>query len=379
MSAPQRQSPRAVAEAGAGGITVRPPRVSVIAPHAVESLDGCLDPNRVRDLLETGGYVRPMLPAVLVYRLRSGRHEQTGVVVEVSLEDYRNGRIRRHEATRPDRERRIAELTEASGAEQMPVMLTHPDLPALASSLRETTRHTPDVGILSSGGVEHSVWIRRDAELAGLVRRELGALSRVYIADGHHRMAVAERRSRTRPHRDTDTRSFTLAALFPGSEMRVLGYHRCLPEPPGLSTSEILDVLAEHPTVARVEECPRHAPSNPAPGMVLLRLHDRCFRLWLDPSGSPDRSVRGTLDAVVLDEQLYPYVARLVDSAGSTVPADPSGTRCWCASRNAVCFVPRPPDVEQIMAVSDTGAVMPPKSTCFDPKTAPGLFVRELH
>ncbi|WP_017974942.1 DUF1015 family protein [Actinopolyspora halophila] len=379
MKIPQKQRTVTETERGhttTGGVTVRSPRVLVVNQQRIDSLDGSMDPARVRRLLDTGGYTRPMLPAVIVYRLRTGRHQQTGVVLEVSLDDYRNGLVRRHEATHPDREQRIAELTEAGGAEQMPVILTYPDRPALDTLLEGVTEQSPDVRANSVGDVEHSLWIRRDAELSRVLGDELGGVESLYIADGHHRMAVAERDARTHGRPGDETRAFTLAALFPSSQMRVLGYHRCLPGPWNHSTTEVLQTLAAQPAVAHIEECPTDSPNNPAPGMVLLRLHDQCFRLWLRPPRA-DAPVRATLDAVLLDEQLLPPVTRLVGPVEEQ-PPDSAGTKCWCAARNAMCFVPHPPSVEQVMAVSDAGALMPPKSTWFDPKAVSGLFVREL-
>ncbi|SDP32131.1 Uncharacterized conserved protein, DUF1015 family [Actinopolyspora xinjiangensis] len=360
------------------GITVRSPRLLVIDQRWVESLDGSLAPERVRRLLDSGGFVHPPLPAVVVYRLRAGRHQQTGVVVEVSLDDYRAGRIRRHEATRPERERRIEQLTEAGGVEQMPVTLTHRDRPRLRDLLERATTREPDIRADSAGGVEHTVWIRRDAELARTLEYELANVPALYIADGHHRMAVAERNGQSRPHSPgDDTRAFTLAALFPSSQMRILGYHRCLPADRELSTPWVLEQLAALPLITRIEECTSTTTSNPAPGVVLLRVNDRCFRLRLRAPTDADQ-VRAGLDAVLLDEWLLPAVSDIVAADGLDGQNHESGGRCWCSHRNAICLVPHPPTVEQVMAVSDSGLVMPPKSTWFDPKAAAGLFAREL-
>ncbi|SDJ93832.1 Uncharacterized conserved protein, DUF1015 family [Actinopolyspora mzabensis] len=381
MNAPRIQRTTTVprnSDHHSGGITVRYPRLLVLEQQDAAPLDGSIEPERVRRLLDGGGYTRPPRPTVVVYRLRAGRHQQTGVVLEVSLDDYRAGRIRRHEATRPDREHRIAQLTEASGVEQMPVTLTHPDRPYLGELLNGVTEGEPDLQADAAGGVRHSVWLRQDTLLARTVREELASVPAVYIADGHHRMAVAERNGRSHRHStEEDPRAFTLAALFPSSQMRILGYHRCLPAHRELSTAWVLERLAELPVVTRTEECTSTATTNPAPGVVLLRLNDRCFRLRLRSPTGPNQ-VRAGLDAVLLDEQLLPAVSRIVDPNGQHGESPDGGGKCWCSSRNAICLVPHPPTVEQVMAVSDSGSVMPPKSTWFDPKAVAGLFAREL-
>ncbi|SFT33370.1 Uncharacterized conserved protein, DUF1015 family [Actinopolyspora lacussalsi subsp. righensis] len=381
MNAPRIQHTTTVprnSDHHSGGITVRHPRLLVLDQRGTEPLDGSIEPERVRRLLGGGGYTRPPRPTVVVYRLRAGRHQQTGVVVEVSLDDYRAGRIRRHEATRPEREHRIEQLTEASGVEQMPVTLTHPDRPHLSELLAGVTEREPDLQADATGGVRHSVWLRQDTMLARTVREELASVPAVYIADGHHRMAVAERNGRSHRHStEEDPRAFTLAALFPSSQMRILGYHRCLPAHRELSTAWVLERLTALPVVTRIEECTSTATTNPAAGVVLLRLNDRCFRLWLRSPIGPNQ-VRAGLDAVLLDEQLLPAVSRIVDPNGQHGESSDGGGKCWCSSRNAICLVPHPPTVEQVMAVSDSGSVMPPKSTWFDPKAVAGLFAREL-
>ncbi|MDR7304113.1 DUF1015 family protein [Haloactinomyces albus] len=365
------------------GITVRPPEVLVIDPRRTETVDGTIDPTRVRRLLDAGGYTRPSVPAVVVYRLEAGRHRQTGVVVEVSIDDYRNRRIRCHEATSPERERRIEQLTVGGGIEQMPVTLAHPDRPRLRELLDGITVDEPDVRLNSADGITHTVWIRHDAELAETVQDEIGDIETLYIADGHHRMVAAERNARRRSRLNGEhAHAFTLAALFPSSEMRILGYHRCLPMPEGTSAADVLEVLAAHPVTARIEECDSAQAAQPAPGVVGVRVDGRCYRLWLRAPWDADQ-VRASLDAVALDEKLLPAVLDMAgadsgDRATPTHGGGAGGTGCWCAEREALSFFPHPPSVEQVMAVSDAGLLMPPKSTWFDPKASAGLFAREL-
>lgn len=355
------------------GITARPPRVLVLSPQHAATVEGAIDPAHVRQLADTGRYTRPPDPAVVVYRMEIGQHQQTGVVVEVSVDEYRSGRIRRHEATQPERERQIEELTERYGIEQMPVTLVHPGRQRLRALLDEIAAGEPDVRLNSVDGTAHTVWTRHDADLARTVQDEIGHIESLCIADGHHRMAAAERYARRRS--EDHAGAFTLATLFPSTEMRVLGYHRCLPMPRGVSAPEILERLAAQPMIARVEEC-APAEAHPAPGIVTMRLGGRHYLLWLHALQERDH-VRASLDAVTLGEQLLPAVRDIAEAdSGSSSPSGEAG--CWCAHQDAIRFLPHPPSVDQVLAVSDAGLVMPAKSTWFHPKASTGLFAREL-
>ena len=326
-------------------ITARPPRVLVT---------GGADP----ELLP--------VPSVVVYRVETGEHHQTGVLVEVAVDDYRRGLIRRHEATRPEQEREIARLTEGSGVERAPVTLTHPARPGLTAVVDGTTARPPDLRVCRDGLV-HSVWTRRDPDALHAVFAELGRLEALYIADGHHRMAAAERRS------VSGGSAFTLAALFPSEQMRVLGYHRGLPRP-ALPASEILEALAEQPAVAGIEHWA--SPPRPEPGVVAVVLDGAWYRMRLRRLHAP-ADVRASLDVVQLDEGVLPRLSPEPPTAlsGGCAPAEVARR---CEREGAIGFLLHPPTVDQITAVADAGQVLPAKSTWFDPKTSAGVFLREI-
>ena len=326
------------------------------------------------------GYVHLPAPAVVVYRMGTGTHQQTGIVVETSVEDYRNRRIRRHEATDPEHERELDRCTETTGLERMPVVLAHAERARLRSLLVEVTAAGPDVVRGSADGTTHTLWCQHDAELARAVENEIGSIAPLYIADGHHRMAAAEHYSGRRSHLSGDHASaFTLAALFPEDEMRLLGHHRCLPLRTGTSTSDVVARLAEHPMTASIEECDFPDAACPAPGIVAVHLDGRGYRLRLREPRETGH-VRTALDVVALDEEFLPRLPDLSGPRESTKPTDSDATasECCCAERNAVRFLPHPPSAEQVMAISDAGLLLPPKSTWFEPKASAELFAREL-
>lgn len=379
MNAPQPLRAAAPPPASAD-VRTRLPRTLLLNRKTDAAEEEPADSAHDRRAFDINDYARLPAPAVVVYRLGNDRHQQTGIVVEISIEDYRNGRIRRHEATRPDRERHLHHCTETTGIERMPVVLAHPESAGLRSLLTGMTSTGPDVDRTSPDGTTHTLWIRHDAELANAVQAELGRIAPLYIADGHHRMAAAERCAERRRHLGRDHASaFTLAALFPKDEMRLLGHHRCLPLRPTTSTADVLARLATHPMTAWIGEVDQPEAARPGPGLVVIHLDGRCYQLRLRARRDPDH-VRASLDVVALDEELLPQLEDLSERGGSS-PATDNGDAAgesWCGKRKPVRFLPHPPSIEQVMAISDAGLLLPPKSTWFEPKASAGLFAREL-
>ncbi|RNL80586.1 DUF1015 family protein [Halostreptopolyspora alba] len=365
-------SARATHALGAG-VTVRPPRL-LVAGHQNEG--SAFDAAEARRLLSEGALRRPPFPAVVVYQVRSGEHQQTGVVAEVSVTDYRAGRIRAHEATDPERVRQLVDYTETARLERTPVMLTHTPRHGLREMLAGVTAGTPDV-YLPEEAHTHRVWVVQDDALLRAVAEELDSVGALYIADGHHRMASADRYATRHSGLDPDgPAAFTLAALFPSDEMRIFGYPRCVAWPPGWSAEKLVTALGTAPGAAGIEECSAEEASYPVPDTAAVFADGRWYRLWLGEPGAS--GVRASLACVRLDEGVI--IPLFSESGGAPSPGthDSAALADWCSARGTVGFLPYPPSVAQVMAVSDAGSVMPPKSTWFHPKAPQGLFAREL-
>lgn len=336
-------------------LSIRPPRLDVVGPELPTARTSTT------------------APPVVAYRVESAGHRQTGLVVEVAVEDYRHDRIRRHEATRPEQVRELDELAETTGSEQVPVTLTYPVRSGPRPPLEAITSATPDVVHTDAGGVTHSVWTRHEPEVTRDVHDELDRVAALYIADGHHRMAAADRRANRRGRAE-----FTLAAVFPSDEMRVLGYHRSIARPAS-TRADVLAALSDQPMISGIEECSAET-ARTAPGIALMCLDGTWYRISLRTlRGAAD--VRSSLDVVALDENILPRAFGPTGGqpAATRLPAeDPHRAARWCAETGVIGFLPHPPGVEQIMAVSDAGQLMPPKSTWFDPKASAEVFTRPL-
>lgn len=358
---------------GVRGVSTRSPRVVVADPRYTGEHTG--GPVRARQLLEAGGYTGVAEPAVIAYRMSTPEHQQTGIVTEIAIDDYRSGRVRRHEHTQPDRVRRLAEVAERTGLEHTPVLLTHSPSSDLRATLASITAAEPDVRI-TAAGVTHGLWLRTGAELDLGIRAAIARAGPLYIADGHHRMAAAEQHAdRSAAQGDADPSSFTMAALFPADEMQVHGYHRCLQLPAELSERQVLALLAAQPGVCSVQlageferngEFGRTGSGAWGPGIVPVRIDGHQHLLALRPAAEPD--------AVQLDRQVLPGLAAAAGRDPTPVPSASGG--CACVRARTAHFHPRPPSVQRIMALADEGEALPPKSTWFAPKAKSGLLVR---
>ena len=304
-----------------------------------------------------------------VYRAETGGHRQTGIAGAMPVSAYRDGRIRRHELTRPakvaDRARQIA----AVGAHTGPVMLSHREDAAVAAAAAEVAAGPPALQA-EIDGVLHSVWIADGAAGAALgaaVRR----LETLYIADGHHRSEAAAEVAAG------GGAAFFLGVSFPGSEMRILDYNRVVRDLGGRPTGDFLDALADDFAVT-----PSEAPVRPdAPRRFGLYVARRWYRLALKsaPPGGGDPAA--ALDAEILSRTVLAPLLGIedvrndprIDFVGGSRGLDGLAARVD-SGEMAAGFALHPITLDRLFAVADANLVMPPKSTWFDPKLADGLL-----
>jgi uncharacterized protein (DUF1015 family) len=314
-------------------------------------------------------------PSLYVYRLKMGKHMQTGVAGTFSIDEYERGVIKKHEHTRPDKEddrtRHMIEL----GAQTGPVFLTYRASNTVDRIVNDVMRGSPLFDFAAPDGVQHSIWRADDAELRDLVAA-FDAIPSLYIADGHHRAASAARarqqlRATDGRHCESDT---VLAVAFPDSQTQVLPYNRVVKDLGSYSPASFLAKLREQFDV-------NEGPATPSrKGQISMFLDDRWYTIDL---GQGQRDVRAAdrLDVSRLQENaLAPLLGigdvrsdKRIDFVGGA-----RGTaeleRLVRSGKYAVAFSLSPVDVDDLMQVCDGGGIMPPKSTWFEPKLRDGLL-----
>lgn len=329
-------------------------------------------------LQRDGLLVRDATPAYHAYRLTRGDHVQTGVVGGASVQAYDEGRIRRHETTRPAKQADRAAHIEALGAQTGPAFLIHPRSVAIAEVVAEVTRVAAPTVVRHAAGVLHEVWPIADPALIGRLEAAFDALPAMYIADGHHRSAAA---SLVHAKRGTSASGLFLAVAFPADEVQILAYNRLARTPAGLTAEDLLHAIAGRFAVEPVD-----GPVSPdKPGHFGMYLAGRWHLLE-----APDHS-RDTADAVdrldvsILQRILLAPVLGIADPRTDPRIGFVGGIRPLAELSAAVdsgewdvAFSMHPTTVTDLLEVADAGAIMPPKSTWFEPKLLDGLVSHVL-
>ena len=331
---------------------------------------------------EAGVLVRDPAPAYYVYRFTVGDLVQTGVAVAASIAAYDANRVRKHELTRPDKEDDRVRHMEALNAQTGPVLAAYPAAPQLDALLAEIARGEPETDVVADGGVRHSIWPVRDAGAIARIGALFDAMPAIYIADGHHRSAAASRvaANRRRPGADGSHEWFLVVA-FPHHELRILDYNRVVRDLGGFTGDELLAKLR-----AKFEVTASDAPVRPARhGEFGLYAGGRWHRLALRPDLAAPADPVARLDVSLLtDHVLSPLLGigdlrtdKRVDFVGGGRGLGELEKRVD-SGEMAAAFSLYPTRLDDLMAVADAGAVMPPKSTWFEPKLADGLLVQVL-
>ena len=332
-------------------------------------------------LAADGVLVRDPDPALFVYREVMGARAQIGVVGCVSVADYERDVIRKHERTRPDKEddRTRHILTLEAHAE--PVLFAYRGSAEVDRLVAAAVKAPALYDLTTADGVRHTVWRVPDA--AALV----DAFARVpcaYVADGHHRSAgarraAAERRGRDPRGVDAEHEWFP-AALCPADQLAILPYHRLVRDLGGLTAAEVLARLGR---AGRLSPAAGAAP--PRAGSFCIYLERRWHLLELAPDSVNRADPLRSLDVWLLGERVLGPVLGITDQ-GTDARLDfvggIRGTRALearvDAGEAALAVSMFPTSMEQLMAVADAGAIMPPKSTWFEPKLLSGFFVHPL-
>ena len=314
------------------------------------------------------------------YRLRDGSHEQTGLAGCYSVDEYDRGVIRRHEWTRADKEDDRTRHMLAVGAQTGIVFLTYRTVVDVDAVTARACQREPLFDITAPDGVRHTLWRLTDVDQQAAVEAFVG-IPRLYIADGHHRIASAARaRTELAPanHHDPAAEAcYFLGVAFPDSETRILPYNRAVADLAGLTRDEFLAAVKALFPVRPVGE------PVPPKGQVAMYLDGEWHGVDLSAGPTPSAGdVVAGLDVARLQDQILAPVLQVAD-----VRIDPrmifvGGVRGTSALEQlvdsgaaAVAFSLAAVTTDELLSVSDADAIMPPKSTWFEPKLRDGLLV----
>ncbi len=313
-------------------------------------------------------------PAVYVYRLIMDGRPQTGIFGCVSVAEYDADTIMKHELTRVAKEEDRTRHILAQRAHAEPVMLTYRDSSDINGIVDAVVRGEPLYQFTASDGVEHAIW--KVDEASDLVDA-FGRVERLFVADGHHRCKAASRAAAERrvSGGEAEEYGFFPAVLFPVSQMRILSYNRVIRRLP-MAPDVFLEVLGKRIDLRLGEG--KKTPERP--GDITFYLEGQWHGATLPPSSSD--SVADNLDVARLSEHVLAPMMGITDprtDANIDFVGGIRGTgeleRLVDSGKAALAISMYPTSVEQLIEVSEAGALMPPKSTWFEPKLRSGLLV----
>jgi uncharacterized protein (DUF1015 family) len=354
-----------------------PPEIDHHAPEVYAK-----SAENLKRLVESGVLFRDASPCYYAYRLVMGEHVQTGLVATASVADYDSNRIRKHEFTRPDKEDDRVRQIEALNAQTGPVLLAHPDSAEAEHLIAMATEAAPVADVTANDGIRHTIWKIDAADRVARIGAVFAALPALYIADGHHRSAAAARVAAARRGKsNSDSAEYFLSVIFPARQMRIMDYNRVVRDLNGLSVEAFLAAVEQRYTLTPA----RTAVKPEQTGVCGMYLAGRWYRLAIRPELVPVQDPVRRLDVSLLAEQILGPLLGIADLRRDQRIDFVGGIRGLAelekrvdSGEMAVAFAMYPTQMAELMSVADAGAVMPPKSTWFEPKLADGLVSHVL-
>ena len=322
-------------------------------------------------------------PCFYLYRLSAGDFGQTGVVGLTLVEEYRGGRIKKHEHTQENKVLDRLRLMHHLGAQTGPAFLAYRRDPQVDELVEDVQHMEPLYDFVRPDGVRHQ-FLRVESEpWIGTLERAFTRIPALYIADGHHRTEAAARYAGERAlHSRAGEPPGFLSVLFPAADLRILPYNRVVRDLNGLSAEQFLQALAER---AHLEPQPHRRPGPPAEGEFALYIKGE-WHLVYPGRESGNKRTAGELDVTLLHETILRPILKIEDPRRDSRVQFIGG---WNSERElvrvvdsgeyAAGFCIHPTRMSDVMAVADRGAVMPPKSTWFEPKLLSGLITYDLN
>ena len=323
-----------------------------------------------------------------IYAQTMNGKTQYGLVVGAYVDDYLNGVIKKHELTRRDKEEDRMKHVRVCNANIEPVFFAYPDNDTLQGIITKYAAQEPEYDFIAPiDGFRHQFWVISNADDIATITAEFAKMPSLYIADGHHRSAAAalvgaEKAKQSPNHTGKEEYNYFMAVCFQASQLTILDYNRVVKDLNGLSSEQFLDALAKNFTVADMGE----AIYKPA------RLHE--FSLYLDKhwykltanDGTYDNTDPiGVLDVdissrLILDDILNIKDLRSdkrIDFVGGLRGLEELKRRVDNGEMRAALAL-YPVTMKQIMDIADSGKIMPPKATWFEPKLRSGLVIHKL-
>lgn len=343
--------------------------------------------SNIEENIKKGVFLREDRAKLYIYRQIMDGRAQTGIVGCVSVDEYQNNIIKKHEFTRVEKEIDRINHFDICSANTEPVFLTYRDTAGIKAKMEGYIKaHEPEYDVKTSDGISHTLWVIEDDSLVAEISAGFKEIPCLYIADGHHRSASAckvglKRREENPNYTGEEEFNFFMAVIFPDSDLKIFDYNRVVKDLNGLSEAEFIEKVKA--AGFTVEEKGTSIQKPAAKHQFTMYLSGKWYVLTAESRIIPD-DIIASLDVSVLQENLLgpvlgiedPRTDKRIDFVGGIRGMEELVKRA--ESDMKLAFAVYPVDISDLLKVADAGKVMPPKSTWFEPKLGSGLFVHEI-
>jgi uncharacterized protein (DUF1015 family) len=313
---------------------------------------------------------------------------QYGLVACAAVSDYMTGKIKKHELTRPDKEEDRMKHVRITNANMEPVFFTYRAVPEIDEIVEDVVRlQEPEYDFTTEDDIGHHFWVIREQDKIDELIHLFGQIPATYIADGHHRTAAAalvgnEKKENDPDHRGDEEYNYFLAVHFPDNQLRILDYNRVVKDLNGLTPQEFLQRIGKSFSVTEKGTEPIKPKRLHTFSMYLDR---KWYELAANEGTYDDDDPIGVLDVTVLSKSILEPILNITDLRTSTridfiggIRGVEELQRRVDSGEMKVAFALYPVSLEQLLDIADTGNIMPPKTTWFEPKLRGGLVVHSL-
>ena len=358
-----------------------------IDPHSKQVYDKSLQ--TFQQFQKEGWLAKDSEPKFYIYAQTMNGRTQYGIAGAAFCDDYQNGIIKKHELTRPDKEDDRMVHVNTLDANAEPVFLSYravPEIDAIVENIVRTQQ--PEYDFVADDGIGHTFWVIDDASINARIEQLFAdKVPALYVADGHHRTAAAarvglERKAHNPNHNGSEDYNYFLAVIFPDSQLKIMDYNRVIKDLNGNTESEFLDKLSKS-FVVKDMGTEIYAPQKLH--QMSLYLGGHWYSLDAKPGTYDDGDPIGVLDVTILTKQVLDPILGITDLRTSKRIDFVGGIRGLGELKKRVdlgemkcAFAMYPVSMDQLLTIADTGNIMPPKTTWFEPKLRSGLVVHEL-
>ena len=323
-----------------------------------------------------------------IYAQSMNGKTQYGLVVGAYVDDYIKGHIKKHELTRRDKEEDRMKHVRVNNANIEPVFFAYPYNDVLDRLIMRYAETEPEYDFIAPiDGFRHQFWVISDSDDMNVITKEFAQMPSLYIADGHHRSAAAalvgaEKQKQNPNHKGDEEYNYFMAVCFQASQLTILDYNRVVKDLNGLSSEEFLAALRKNFTV---DDMGTEIFKPTALHEFSLYLDGHWYKLKAMPGTFDDTDPIGVLDVDISSRLILDQVLGIKDLRGSNRIDFVGGLRGLAELKRRVdsgemrtALALYPVTMKQIMDIADSGMIMPPKATWFEPKLRSGLVIHKL-